>query len=273
MHHARSALFVPGDRSERFIKALSSGADYVIIDLEDAVEEARKSLARESIQELAQMHPQYRFLVRINAPDHPQHEIDIEFCENCPSITGIVLPKTETAEQIAHVRRTGKAIWPIIESARGLAHIATLAQSPGIARLCLGTVDLSLDLGLGDGPGADTILDQARYSLLVHSKANSLSAPLDGVFVALDDQARLRQAAQRSMAMGFAGMLCLHPKQIPTIHQAWQPTEEAIAWARKVISAANQIDAGAFKLDGYMIDAPVLARAHDVLSLAELGGS
>lgn len=270
MHPARSALFVPGDRAERFNKALSSGADYVIIDLEDAVEEARKGLARDNIHLFAQMHPQHHFLVRINAPDKPQHELDLQLCESCPNIVGIVLPKTETREQITHVARAGKAVWAIIESARGLANIARLAQSPGIARMCLGTVDLSLDLRIGDGPAARMILDQARYSLLVHSKANLLRAPLDGVFVALDDQNGLKRAALRSMEMGFDGMLCLHPKQVTTIHEAWKPTEEAVVWARKVIHAASKVESGAFKLDGYMIDAPVLARAHDVLRLAEL---
>lgn len=271
--NARSALFVPGDRPERFAKALASGADYIIIDLEDAVDEQFKSQARQNILEFSQAHPQANILVRINAADHPQHDPDIAMCKVCANIVGILLPKAETTEQLAHTAQAGKAIWPIIESARGLTAIANLAQAANIARMCLGTVDLALDLNLEDGSAAETILDQARYTVLLHSRANSLGAPLDGVFVALDDHEGLACAAQRSKAMGFAGMLCLHPKQVPVIHKAWEPTADALAWARKVLVAADGSENGAFRLDGQMIDAPVLARARKLISLAEHSAS
>lgn len=266
--NARSALFVPGDRPERFAKALTCGADHVIIDLEDAVDESRKTQARQNILELSREHPQYQMLVRVNAPGHPLHDADLELCRDCPGIVGILLPKAETTEQIAHAAQARKALWPIVESARGLATIASLAQATGVSRMCLGTVDLSLDLGLEDSAAADLILDQARYTLLIHSRANSLSAPLDGVFLALDDSTGLAAAAQRAKAMGLGGMLCLHPKQVPVIHKAWQPNTEALAWARKVIEAAKQSGVGAFRLDGQMIDAPVLTRAQKLIALA-----
>ncbi|MEN1579686.1 CoA ester lyase [Pseudomonas aeruginosa] len=269
--NARSALFVPGDRPERFAKALTCGADYVIIDLEDAVDESHKTRARQNILEFSREYPQYKMLVRINAPGHPLHDDDLALCRDSPSVVGIVLPKAETTEQIAHAAQSRKALWPIIESARGVAAIASLAQATGIKRMCLGTVDLSLDLGLEDGAAADLILDQARYALLVHSRTNSLSAPLDGVFLALDDSTGLAAAAQRAKAMGLAGMLCLHPKQVPVIHKAWQPGAEAVAWARKVVEAAEQCGVGAFRLDGQMIDAPVLARAQKLIALAGHG--
>lgn len=265
--NARSALFVPGDRPERFAKAYGSGADYVIIDLEDAVDESSKEQARQNVAEFAGANPGHMVLVRINVTGHPHHESDLELCRTCPNVAGVLLPKAESTEQINQATRCLKPIWPIIESARGLANIASLASCHGIGRMCLGTVDLSLDLNLEDGGAAEAILIQARYALLVHSRANSLEAPLDGVYVALDDNQGLAATAKRSRAMGFAGMLCLHPKQIPTIHTAWRPDASAIAWARRVVEAAQ--GTGAFRLDGQMIDAPVIAKANKLLALAE----
>lgn len=267
--NARSALFVPGDRPERFSKAFASGADQIIIDLEDAVDEFSKARAQDNIADFAQQHPEQHILVRINASDHPQHDADLALCKSCPGITGILLPKAESTEQLAHAAQADKPIWPIIESAQGLANIASLVLVANVERLCLGTVDLSLDMNLGEGPAAEVILDQARYNLLVQSRANGLAAPLDGVFVRLDDNVGLADAAKRSQAMGFSGMLCLHPKQIPIIHQAWEPTAEALAWAKRVVMAANQSKEGAFQLNGQMIDAPVLARAQKLLALAK----
>lgn len=178
----RSALFVPGSRPERFSKALASGADAVIVDFEDAVEEPLKRQARDNLGVFLQAHPEAQVWVRINAPEHAEHFEDVAFCKAHPNVTGVLLPKVESAAQVAVVAAAGKVIWPIIESAKGLLAVAEIAQAPQVERLSFGGLDLALDLNLSSGSAAAQFaLDQARLALIVHSRAAGLVAPLDGV--------------------------------------------------------------------------------------------
>ncbi|MBW1248735.1 CoA ester lyase [Pseudomonas tolaasii] len=261
----RSALFVPGDRPERYGKALNSGADRVIIDFEDAVEESAKRGARTSLGEYLVKHPQVRVLVRINAPGHIEQGEDLAFCRRHAGVVGIMLPKAETAAQLKTAVSTGKPVLPIIESGFGAANLAELVAVPGLERLCFGAIDMALDLGLTDGSaGAALVLDQLRVSLILQSRINGLAPALDGVFPSISDDSGLTYAVQRAQQMGFGGVLCIHPKQVGTIHEALAPALEDVSWARRVLDAA-QTQGGAFKLDGQMIDAPVLSRARRIL--------
>lgn len=262
----RSALFVPGDRPERYEKALASGADRVIVDFEDAVEEASKSSARASLGEYLLNNPEAAVLVRVNAPGHAQHEADLAFCEHHHGVIGIMLPKAETRAQLANAAETGKPILPIIESALGAINLAELCSVPGLERLCFGAIDMALDLGLKDGsPGALTVLDHLRVSVIVQSRIYGLASPLDGVFPAINDLPGLTSAVKTASEMGFGGVLCIHPKQVAVIHEALTPEPDEVSWAHRVLEAAKS-QGGAFKLDGQMIDAPVLSRARRTLS-------
>jgi (S)-citramalyl-CoA lyase len=262
----RSALFVPGDRPERYEKALASGADRVIVDFEDAVEEASKTSARASLGEYLLSHPEAAILVRINSPGHAQHEADLAFCKEHKGVRGIMLPKAETRAQLAHAAETGKPILPIIESALGAVNLPELCSVPGLERLCFGAIDMALDLGLKDGsPGAHTVLDHLRVSVIVQSRIYGLASPLDGVFPSINDISGLTSAVQTALEMGFGGVLCIHPKQVVVIHEALTPEPNEISWANRVLAAA-ETQGGAFKLDGQMIDAPVLSRARRILN-------
>lgn len=262
----RSALFVPGSRPERFAKALASGADAVIVDFEDAVEEPLKRQARDNLGVFLQSTPQARVWVRINAPEHPEHFADVAFCQAHSGVEGVLLPKVESAAQVAVVAATGKSIWPIIESARGLLAVAEIAHAPMVERLSFGGLDLALDLNLSSNtPAAQFALDQARLALIVHSRAAGLVAPLDGVHPAIDDPEGLRRSIRHAYEMGFAGALCIHPKQVAVIHQALAPSAEDLAWAKRVVEAGAH-GAGAYQLDGQMVDAPVLLRAQRLLA-------
>ncbi|MEX5612925.1 aldolase/citrate lyase family protein, partial [Pseudomonas protegens] len=137
----RSALFVPGSRPERFAKALACGADAVIVDFEDAVEEPLKVQAREHLGRFLLAQPQVRVWVRINAPEHPQHLADLAFCQAHAGVVGILLPKVESAAQVARVAASGRLVWPIIESARGLLTLGEIASAPGVQRLSFGGLD------------------------------------------------------------------------------------------------------------------------------------
>lgn len=265
----RTALFVPANRPERIPKALAAGADAVIVDLEDAVEHLGKDAARESLCDFLGTHPEARVWVRINDASTPWHEADIKACRGRGNITGLLLPKAESLAQVRHVAQSGIAVLPIIETAQGLINVAEVAATPGVARLAFGSLDFALDLGLSpDTDGADVVLDQARVQVLLHSRGAGLAQPLDGVFPGIQDSSGLRAAAMRARDMGFGGMLCIHPNQVPVIHEAFLPPLADVAWAREVLRAAKESGAAAFKLDGKMVDAPVIARARRLLELA-----
>jgi len=267
----RSALFVPGSRPERFAKALAAGADAVIVDFEDAVEEPLKRQARDNLKAFLDQDRAACVWVRVNAPDHAEHTADLAWCAIQPGVAGILLPKVESAAHVAEVRQTRKPIWPIIESAKGLLALEQIAHSEGVERLSFGSLDLALDLNLNTNTAAAQLfLDQARMAVQLHSRGADLLPPLDGVYPAIGDPHGLQQAVRHAYDMGYGGALCIHPRQIPIIHAALTPSADDLAWAHKVIqgSAAAQ-GAGAFQLDGQMIDAPVLLRAQRLLALAK----
>jgi (S)-citramalyl-CoA lyase len=264
----RTALFVPASRPERIPKALAVGADAVIVDLEDAVQEGLKIEARANLDAFLSSNPDARLLVRINAPEHAEHAADIELCSRHAGVIGVLLPKVECAAQVARVATCSKPVWPIIESAAGLLELPSIARANGVERLSFGALDLGLDLGLSSGStAAERILDQARYALLLHSRTAALAAPLDSVFPAIEDHDGLARTARDARDMGFDGLLCIHPKQVAVVHDALRPAVAELAWARRVMTAASS-GAGVFVVDGQMVDAPVLGRARLLLQRA-----
>lgn len=266
----RTALFVPGTRPERFMKALASGADAVIIDLEDSVEPSAKILAREHIKRFAAANSQARFLIRINDAASIWFAEDLGLCARLRQATGLVLPKAESAVQVAQAARfSGKPIFPIIESARGIGQMNDIAATPLVERMTFGALDLMLDLGMTpDTNGAQFVLNEIRYQLLVTSRLHKLCAPLDTVYADFGDMAGLEAAAHHARAMGFGGMLCIHPKQVAVVHRAFAPPAEEVAWARRVVQRADTTGASAFEIDNKMIDRPAIERARRTLRFA-----
>ncbi|MCY1208849.1 Citrate lyase subunit beta-like protein [compost metagenome] len=261
----RSALFVPGDRPERFAKALASGADTVIVDLEDAVQASSKAQARNHLRTFLDAHPDASVWVRVNMAGHPEHNADLELCRH-RSVLGVLLPKAESPEQVANAAAIGKPVMPIVESALGILALPEMARIDGVQRLTFGGLDLCLDLGISAGTqAASRLLDQVRYDLLLHTRLASLAAPLDTVYPDIADLDGLSRFARDARDAGFAGMLCIHPSQVTGVHQALAPTREQLDWAQKIVSAAQ--GNGAFQLDGQMVDAPVIERARRLLAL------
>jgi len=256
---ARSLLFVPATRPERIGKALASGADITIIDLEDAVPVEHKDAARGALAGVA-----HRAAVRINAFGTPWFDADLAACR-AAQVPVILLPK---AEQPAHVERArevlgGCAVIAIIETAAGFENIAAVARSPGVARLAFGSLDLQAELGIDD---ADEPLHYFRSRIVLASRLGSLAAPVDGVCTSLDDAAALGAELARARRFGFGAKLCIHPAQVAAVRAAFSPTEEQIAWATRVVEAAGS--GAAARVDGRMVDAPVVARARDILRQA-----
>ncbi|TDO15339.1 MULTISPECIES: HpcH/HpaI aldolase/citrate lyase family protein [Halomonas] len=262
----RSILFVPATRPERIAKALASEADAVIVDLEDAVAEGDKPAAREALDAFLSDNPQVRLMVRVNAPGSDHYAPDLALCARHAAISRLMIPKAETAPALERAATCNKPLWPLIETARGLLALPRLVHVAGVERLSFGALDMSTELGLTPGTaGAGQILDQSRYQLLVYSRAAGLLPPIESPHPAIDDTQAVAQAAMRAKEMGFSAMLCIHPKQLSPINQAFSPTEAELAWARNVIEMASQHE-GAFSVDGQMVDAPVIARARAIIA-------
>ncbi|WP_458761689.1 HpcH/HpaI aldolase/citrate lyase family protein [Cupriavidus basilensis] len=261
---ARSYLFVPANRPERFAKANASGADAVILDLEDAVSDEDKCRARGLLE--AYLADGGCGMVRINATQTEWFEDDVRLCrEN--GVTGIVLPKAESTADVALVSRhlrPGVQVLPLIETARGMANVNEVAGAPGVDRLIFGTVDFRTELGI---EGDDQELLFFRSMLVLASRVAGIAPPVDGVTVAISDAEALRNAAERGRRLGFGAKLCIHPAQVGEVNAAYRPTEAQLAWAARVVEQARS-GPGAFQLDGEMIDAPVIARAVSLLERA-----
>jgi citrate lyase subunit beta/citryl-CoA lyase len=266
---ARSYLFVPANRPERFAKAHASGADRVILDLEDAVSEGDKDRARQLLADY--LDAGGTGLVRINATQTRWFEDDVRACLK-PGVQGVVLPKAESAAQIAEVTKhllPEIKVLPLIETAAGMTNVAEIASAPGVERLIFGTVDFRTELGI---EGDDQELLFFRSMLVLASRAAGIAAPVDGVTVSISDVDELRAASTRGRRLGFGAKLCIHPSQVAEVNTAYRPTEAQLAWAQRVIDGAKS-SPGAFQLDGEMIDAPVIARAADLLKQAGRGTS
>ena len=262
----RSYLFVPGDRPERIPKALASGADAVIVDLEDAVGPGAKAEARAAV---AGALPAARpVLIRVNGPDTGWFADDLEICR-ASGVAGVVLPKVERVEQIRAVaERLGSdlPVLPLIESARGIANAQAIAQSAWVERLLFGALDLQADLGI---TGDAEELHYFRSHLVLVSRVAEILPPADGVTTAIDDPDVLRADTLRAKRFGFGAKLCIHPKQVALVNALLSPSEAEIAWARRVLAAADAAQGGAVAVDGKMVDRPVLLRAQAILSAAE----
>jgi citrate lyase subunit beta/citryl-CoA lyase len=270
---ARSFLFVPGNRPERFAKALASGADAVIIDLEDAVPLDAKDTARAA---LAHAWPDFdadqraRLLVRVNPAGTPWHEADLAALGGLSSLAAVMLPKAENPQQVEHAfSASGVPVLPLIESAEGVGQLDAIARAQGVLRLGLGHIDLQADLSMRCGPD-EAELSPIRVALVVASRRAGLPAPVDGVTTATADADVLARDAQRSRRFGFGAKLCIHPAQVAGVHQALAPTDAECAWARRVLVAETAAGGGAFSVDGKMVDPPVLLLARKILHTAAL---
>ncbi|TBU90304.1 HpcH/HpaI aldolase/citrate lyase family protein [Phytopseudomonas dryadis] len=263
---ARSYLFVPGDRPERFDKACAAGADVVILDLEDAVAPERKDQAREAIR--AWLTAGGQAWLRLNGSDTPWHAEDCGLFD-APGLLGVSLPKAESAAQLAELAARlpePLRILPIVESARGLCNAEAIAAAPRVQCLAFGSVDFQVDTGiLGDGEE----LLFARSRLVIASALARIGAPVDGVTVDLGNLEQLASDVRRARQQGFAGKLCVHPKQVAPINDGFRPAAQEVQWARRVLdSVAAHHGVGAISLDGKLIDLPVILRARRIVENA-----
>lgn len=249
---ARTFLFVPGDRPERFGKAAAAGADVVVLDLEDAVAPDHKATARGHV--LAWLAAGNEAVVRVNAVGTPWHAEDIAAVRE----HAVMVPKAERGADLAGL----STVVALIETAAGVAAARELCAAPNVVRAAFGSIDLAAALGVD--PNSRTALLHARSALVLAAAAAGCAPPVDGVTMALDDADAVRSDTVHAVELGFTGKLCVHPRQIESVHQAMRPTEEELRWARGVLTASR--GGGAVAVDGMLVDRPVVLRAERLLA-------
>lgn len=261
-------LFVPATRIDRVSKAFASGADAVIIDLEDAVAAEDKAPARNALKTYYNSAEYQAVWVRINKAGSDDFIKDVALCQQLPNLAGVLLAKAEQVTDIEQFyERTGLPVVALVESAIGLHQVDVMAKATGLVAFSYGFLDLCNDLGVQVGtPAADIIANQIRYQLILTSKVNQLIPPIDTVYPDFNDSEGLIARVQLWSQMGMSGMLCIHPKQVATVKNALQPTDAEIEFAQRVVEEYERSGQAVFKVDGEMVDAPVIQRCQRLLS-------
>jgi citrate lyase beta subunit len=262
----RSYLFVPATEPARVDKALASDAHAVVVDLEDAVAPDAKDDARAVLgQKLRRPRERGIQLVRINGMSTPHARADFEAIEDLP-IDAVVVPKAEP-QPLQSLAPSGPPVVALIETAAGLRRAFEVAtRIPRVTALMLGVVDLAAELGATPGPDGRELL-YARSRLVIDSAAAGFGGPIDGPCTAIADLDALRTETVAAKALGFTAKVCIHPAQLPVVHEVFTPTDGEIAWAQRVVEAADGARGrGAIAVDGQMVDAPVVARARRLLA-------
>ncbi|MDT0203168.1 CoA ester lyase [Nocardioides sp. AE5] len=270
---ACSFLFVPADRPDRYAKAIATGADAIIIDLEDAVgvdvkEQALSTMVRwlsqqrtddRADQEQAGQESQPQIVVRINALRSRWHAAEVAALSG--SDVAVMVPKAEdpAALEALSGRLPGTAILALVETPIGVLEARALASASGVVRLALGNVDLAASIGVP--PTSRHALAFARSSLVHASAAAGIAAPVDGVTTTLRDPDAVIDDLRHGLEMGMGAKLCIHPGQVAPVNAAFLPSAREMAWAEQVLAVP---DDGVATLHGEMIDRPVRLRAEAI---------
>ncbi|MEU2542083.1 HpcH/HpaI aldolase/citrate lyase family protein [Streptomyces iakyrus] len=260
-------LYAPGDRPHVVAKALTSGADVVVIDLEDAVAPDRKAYARAATADLLAGPPAVPVHVRVNALDGPWGGQDIAALAPAPGLSGLRLAKITSPAEITHVaRRAARAdLYALLETALAVERAYAIASAhPNLRGIALGEADLQADLGMRD----DTGLDWPRSRVVVAARAAGLPPPPQSVHPDTRDLDGLAASCAHGRALGFLGRAAIHPRQLPVIERAFLPTEADIERAETVLKAAAAEQGAQALPDGRFVDAAVVTAARRTLSLA-----
>jgi citrate lyase subunit beta/citryl-CoA lyase len=261
-----TALYVPGDRQDRFDKAVTSGANMVIFDLEDAVAPRAKDRAREAVAQYLRWRTQdVTVQVRVNAADTPAGRADLEMVASLPESVEIRVPKVEHPAELDVVADAvgTRCITALLESPQGVLETAAIARHPQVTRLALGESDLSSIFGIR----SEVLLDFARAQVVFAARAAALDAPMLSAYPHIADLDGLRADTLRGKAMGWVGRVAIHPRQLPVIAAAFAPSATDLEWATQVLQIPA--DGGVATLqDGQMIDPAMRGRAEAIVRSA-----
>lgn len=278
----RSLLFVPGIATQRFAKAIASGADTILFDLEDSVPPDAKHRAREQVCEALADNDfgTTERAVRINAPGTPFHEDDLR-ATAAAGAGAIMIPKSErvedlhTAAKVLDEVSSPARILALLETPLGVIGALEVGRATSrVDALCFGHADFALEMGVpADDPGSG-VLFHARCSVAIAARGAGVQ-PVDNVCLAIRDEAAFRRDVALGMELGFEGKLCIHPAQVTIANEMYTPTPEEVQYARRVVSgwqAARAEGLGVFTLDDKMVDAPLVRAQERVLERARRAG-
>lgn len=260
----RSLLFAPADRPDRLAKALASGADAVIADLEDAVGADRKEAAREEARKFAAEDGGPVRVVRVNEPLSELGELDLAALHDAAP-AAVMVPKA-SVESVRAATRVVPRVVALVETAAGVREAPRIAAEEGVVALALGVVDLAAALGLAPLPGGAELLF-CRSSLVLDAAAAGLPA-FDGPFLDPADDAGGEEEARRARALGFRGKLCIHPCQLAAVRAAFVASAAEVDRAARVVAAYESEGGGATVVDGRMVDAAVVKEARRIVAEA-----
>jgi citrate lyase subunit beta/citryl-CoA lyase len=284
MQRLRSWLFIPGSDLRKLEKVRQLNADVVIYDLEDAVAPSEKGSARLKVKTALTNHQGITQIVRVNGQQTPYFTEDVREVV-CSELHGIMLPKSESPEQIADLakllepleQRLGLnhriRIIPLIETAVGVRNADQIAQTgERVQCMAFGSIDYSLDIGAELTQEGWELL-YPRSILVNASRAAGLQQPIDTVYPHTNDLEGLKRETNFIKKMGFQGKLAIHPNQIEPIHEVFAPSIEEVQYAMRIVEAYEKSlheGVGAVRLDGKMIDLPVVERAKKIIQMGRL---
>jgi citrate lyase subunit beta/citryl-CoA lyase len=263
---ARAYLYVPGHRADRFDKAVASGADAIILDLEDAVPLGAKDAARDDVRAFLDRAGDAAVELWVRVNDGDRGRDDLGAIASASSLTGIVVPKASPATLATlHADAPHVALVPLVEGASAVADVAAIAAARGVRTLAIGEVDLAADLGLGDDV-PDAVLWALRTQVVVAAAAAGLAGPLGPVSRDIADLDRLETLVRQLRGAGFGAVQAIHPSQVPVVRAVFTPTADEVAAAERTLVQAAAADGGVFvDDDGRMIDEAVLRSARRLL--------
>lgn len=284
MQPNRTFLFAPGNHPRKVEKVFTAGADAVILDLEDAVAISEKVATRAVVAKTLAAPRNCRGYVRVNALDTEFTFGDVAAVV-APGVDGIILPKVErpadlqmvdwmitSLERERGLPEGGIDLMPIIETGKGIANVREICAAGGrLRRISFGAGDYTRDMGM-EWTMTEGELAHARAEVVLASRINDLEPPVDTVFIHIREDVHFRNSADLVRQMGFQGKLCIHPAQVPIANAAFTPTEEEVAWSRKVIAAFQEAEAAgsaSIQVEGYFVDYPIVVKAERVVAMAE----
>ena len=272
---ARSALYVPGDAPDNLTRALERGADEIIVDLEDAVIPAKKDAARDAVRTWLHDLPvlaEVGVWVRVNSG--ALREIDVRACADAPALTGFMVAKAETADELVELDRllsslgSAAGVVPLLESAASILRASEIAGAPRVQRLQIGEADLRADVGITPGPDERELL-YARSHVVLASTAAGIKPPIAPVSTNFRDLDAFRESTLELARLGFVGRACIHPDQVAIANDVFTPSVEAVDAARRLVGRWEFAGAGvAVDDDGHFVDEAVVRQARLTLARA-----
>lgn len=270
---ARSALYVPGDAADKLAKALDRGADEIIVDLEDAVAPPAKDAAREQVRVWLHDLPMLANVgiwVRLNTGD--LRASDVRAIADAPALTGVMVAKTETAEELVELDRlltslgSSAAVVPLLESAASVLNAVAIARAPRVQRLQIGEADLRADMGVTPGDDERELL-HVRSHVVLASTAAGIAPPIAPVSTNFRDLDAFRASTEALARLGFVGRACIHPAQVEIANEVFTPSEEQVNSSRALVEKWERDGAGVAVDDrGQFVDEAVIRQARLVLA-------